>query len=83
MKINFDMDIDLQRWAEAIGYKIVGDKVVTAYRLADFEEAVRDYVEAELDTGANSNLIEENFFENYADMFKREFELGYDPILDN
>ena len=29
MKINFDMDINVNNWAEAIGYTVVGDKVVS------------------------------------------------------
>ena len=74
MNINFDMDINLQDWAEAIGYKIAGDKLVKEYKLTDFKEAVQEYIEAQLDAGLNSNAIEENFFVNDVDEFKTDFE---------
>ena len=66
MKINFDMDIDLSAWAEAIGYTVVGDKVVSknVFKLSDFEECVSDYISESIEGGVNSNAVEERFFAN-------------------
>lgn len=83
MNINFNMDINLEAWAKAIGYKIVGNKLVKEYRLADFKSAVEQYIDAMLDAGWNSNVIEENFFENDTDEFKADFEYEYDMIEEN
>jgi hypothetical protein len=80
MDVNFNIDINLQDWAKAIGYKIVGDKLVKEYKLTDFEEAVKQYIEAMLDAGWNSNVIEENFFVNDTDEFKSDFEYEYETI---
>ena len=82
MNINFNMDINLQGWAEAIGYKIVGDQLVgedldKKYRLEDFKAAVAMYIEEMLEAGYNSSTIEENFFVNDCSDFKTDFECEY------
>ena len=61
MKITFDMDVNLNTWAEAIGYKIVGDRVVAkkSYCLEDFEKVVADFISESLEFGINQNAIEE------------------------
>ena len=66
MKINFDMDINVSDWAEAIGYTVVGDKVISknVFTLSDFEKCVSDYISETIEGGTNSNLVVENFFHN-------------------
>ena len=66
MKINFDMEINLSAWAEAIGYTVVGDKVVSknVFNLSDFEKCISDYISESIEGGVNSNAIEERFFAN-------------------
>jgi len=79
MDITFNIDVNLNEWAKAIGYNIVGDKLVRddsskKYKLADFKEEVRGYISAMLDAGWNLNAIQENFFANDTEEFKVEFE---------
>lgn len=66
MKINFDMDINVNDWAEAIGYTVVGDKVVSknVFALSDFEECISDYISESIECGVNSGVIVERFFAN-------------------
>ena len=66
MKINFDMDINVSDWAEAIGYTVVGDKVVSknVFSLSDFEECISDYISESIECGVNSGVIVERFFAN-------------------
>ena len=66
MKINFDMDINVSDWAEAIGYAVVGDKVVSknVFSLSDFEECISDYISESIECGVNSGVIVERFFAN-------------------
>ena len=66
MKINFDMDINVSDWAEAIGYTVVGDKVVSknVFALSDFEECISDYISESIECGVNSGVIVERFFAN-------------------
>lgn len=80
MNINFDIDIDINKWAEAIGYKIVGDKIIKGYNLSDFKEAIKEYIEAQIDSGCNPNTIEQNFFENDKGEFKLDFEYEYKSL---
>ena len=77
MKVNFDFNIDIHRWAEACGYKIKEDKIVKEYDLSDFEEAVKEYIESELEFGRNQNTIEENFMVNDVKEFIEDFEYAY------
>ncbi len=66
MKINFDMDINVSDWAEAIGYTVVGDKVVSknVFALSNFEECISDYISESIECGVNSGVIVERFFAN-------------------
>lgn len=66
MKINFDMDINVNDWAEAIGYTVVGDKVVSknVFALSNFEECISDYISESIECGVNSGVIVERFFAN-------------------
>lgn len=66
MKINFDMDINVNDWAEAIGYTVVGDKVVSknVFTLSDFEECISEYISESIECGVNSGVIVERFFAN-------------------
>ena len=66
MKINFDMDINVNDWAEAIGYTVVGDKVVSknVFALSDFEECISEYISESIECGVNSGVIVERFFAN-------------------
>lgn len=66
MKINFDMDINVNSWAEAIGYSVVGDKVVSknVFTLSDFEECISAYISETIEGGTNSNIVVERFFNN-------------------
>ena len=66
MKINFDMDINVSDWAEAIGYTVVGDKVVSknVFALSNFEECISDYISESIECGVNSCVIVERFFAN-------------------
>lgn len=66
MKINYDMDINVSDWAEAIGYTVVGDKVVSknVFSLSDFEECISDYISESIECGVNSGVIVERFFAN-------------------
>ena len=66
MKINFDMDINVSDWAEAIGYTVVGDKVVSknVFLLSDFEECISDYISEAIECGTNSGVVVERFFAN-------------------
>lgn len=80
MQIMFDMDINLSDWAKAIGYKIVGDKLVKEYRLEDFKEAVSSHIQAMLESGYSVNAIQERFFENDKYEFKIDFEADSTPI---
>lgn len=66
MKINFDMDINVSEWAEAIGYTVVGDKVVSknVFALSDFEECISEYISESIECGVNSGVIVERFFAN-------------------
>ena len=66
MKINFDMDINVSNWAEAIGYTVVGNKVVSknVFALSDFEECISDYISESIECGVNSGVIVERFFAN-------------------
>ena len=66
MKINFDMDINVNDWAETIGYTVVGDKVVSknVFALSDFEECISDYISESIECGVNSGVIGERFFAN-------------------
>ena len=66
MKINFDMDINVNDWAEAIGYTVVGDKVVSknVFALSDFEECISDYISESIECGVNSGAVVERFFAN-------------------
>ena len=66
MKINFDMDINVNDQAEAIGYTVVGDKVVSknVFALSDFEECISDYISESIECGVNSGVIVERFFAN-------------------
>ena len=66
MKINFDMDINVSDWAEAIGYTVVGDKVVSknVFALSDFEECISEYISESIECGVNSGVIVERFFAN-------------------
>ena len=66
MKIKFDMDINVNDWAEAIGYTVVGDKVVSknVFALSDFEECISDYISESIECGVNSGVIVERFFAN-------------------
>ena len=74
MKINFNMNIDIDNWAKACGYKVKGDKIVKEYNLSDFETAVKEYIESELEFGRNQNTIEENFMINDVREFIEDFE---------
>ena len=78
MNVKFNINIDLEVWAKAIGYKIVGDKLVKEFKLSDFKEAVQDYIEAMLEAGWNPNAIEENFLVNDKDEFRQDFEYDYE-----
>ena len=66
MKINFDMDINVSEWAEAIGYTVVGDKVVSknVFALSDFEECISDYISESIECGVNSGAVVDRFFAN-------------------
>jgi len=66
MKINFDMDINVNDWAEAIGYTVVGDKVVSknVFALSDFEECISDYISESIECGVNSGAVVDRFFAN-------------------
>ena len=66
MKINFDMDINVSDWAEAIGYTVVGDKVVSknVFALSDFEECISEYISESIECGVNSGAVVERFFAN-------------------
>ena len=66
MKINFDMDINVSDWAEAIGYMVVGDRVVSknVFALSDFEECISDYISESIECGVNSGVVVERFFAN-------------------
>ena len=66
MKINFNMDIRIEAWAKALGYAVVGDKLIhsTVIELKDFEECVSDYISESLESGTNSAALEEIFFAN-------------------
>ena len=66
MKINFDMDINVDDWAEAIGYTVVGDKVVSknVFALSDFEECISDYISESIECGVNSGAVVDRFFAN-------------------
>ena len=66
MKINFDMDINVNAWAEAIGYTVVGDKVVSknVFALSDFEECISDYISESIECGVNSGAVVDRFFAN-------------------
>lgn len=66
MKINFDMDINVNDWAEAIGYTVVGDKVVSknVFALSDFEECISEYISESIECGVNSGAVVERFFAN-------------------
>ena len=74
MEINFNMNIDIDNWAKACGYKVKGDKIVKEYNLSDFEKAVKEYIESELEFGRNQNTIEENFMINDVREFIEDFE---------
>ena len=67
-------NIDIDKWAKACGYKVKGDKIVKEYNLSDFEKAVKEYIEAELEFGRNQNTIEENFMINDVRDFITDFE---------
>ena len=66
MKINIDMDINVSDWAEAIGYTVVGDKVVSknVFALSDFEECISDYISESIECGVNSGAVVDRFFAN-------------------
>ena len=66
MKINFNMDIRIEAWAKALGYTVVGNKLIhsTVFELKDFEECVSDYISESLESGTNSAALEEIFFAN-------------------
>lgn len=66
MNINFNMEIDLNAWAEAIGYTVVGDKVVSknVFALSDFEACISDYISEVIECGTNSGVVVERFFAN-------------------
>lgn len=66
MKINFDMDINVNAWAEAIGYTVVGDKVVSknVFALSDFEECISEYISESIECGVNSSAVVDRFFAN-------------------
>ena len=66
MKINYDIDINVNDWAEAIGYTVVGDKVVSknVFSLSDFEKCILDYISESIECGVNSGVIVERFFAN-------------------
>ena len=66
MKINFDMDINVSEWAEAIGYTVVGDKVVSknVFALSDFEECISEYISESIECGVNSGAVVDRFFAN-------------------
>jgi len=66
MEIKFNMDIDYNAWANAIGYQIVGDKLVSknVFRLDDFKQAISDYISEAIDSGTNSGAVEGIFFAN-------------------
>lgn len=66
MNINFNMDIDLNAWAEAIGYRIFGDMVIPkkAFTRKDFEQSVAKYISESLEAGTNSGAIQDIFFNN-------------------
>lgn len=74
MKINFNMNINIDNWAKACGYKVKGDKIVKEYNLSDFKKAVKEYIESELEFGRNQNTIEENFMINDVREFIEDFE---------
>lgn len=70
-------NVNVKAFVEACGYEIEGDKIVKKYNLSDFEEALTEYIQAELDAGRNSNTIEENFIINDAREFIQDFEYEY------
>ena len=74
MEVNFNINIDINNWAKACGYKVKGDKIVKEYNLSDFEKAVKEYIESELEFGRNQNTIEENFMINDVREFIEDFE---------
>lgn len=67
-------NIDIKDFVKACGFEIEGDKIVKKYNLSDFKEALTEYIQAELDSGKNSNTILENFIINDAREFIQEFE---------
>lgn len=66
MNIKFNMDINVEAWAQALGFRIVGDKLIPSivYEKKDFEECIADYISESLEAGTNSGAIEEIFFAN-------------------
>lgn len=85
MDINFDIDINLNEWANAAGYKIdryavINRKTNKRFSLPNFVEYVKEYIEAMVDFDINIDRIEENFFVNDAEAFYKDFESGYEEI---
>lgn len=66
MEIRFDMDVNLLAWAEAIGYRIVGEYVIPEkiFSLSDFTKCVSDYISESITAGTNSCAVEEKFMVN-------------------
>ena len=60
------MDIDLNAWAKAIGYRIIGDKVIPqgVYDKQTFAECVAAYISETLGMGVSSGAVAERFFAN-------------------
>ena len=81
--VTLDLDINIARWADVLGFQIVGDKVVSdtcAYTLEDFEECIREYIRTSLYLQEKGRSICGTFFtcsaeqEDLLDMLENNFE---------
>ena len=58
--IRVEHEVNINAYAEAIGYKIIGDKLVgkKTYELAAFKEVVEDFISETLEIGGELDKIE-------------------------
>ncbi len=81
-----DIDINVEAWAEAIGFHVDGDHVVSEdakFSMEDFEENIREYVrDTKYLSDPNGFWLKEKFFtdETEQELFKESLFDNFEPL---
>ena len=81
--VSLDLDINIARWADVLGFQIVEDKVVSdncTYTLENFEECIKEYIRISMYLQEKGKAICGTFMtcpaeqEDFRDMLESNFE---------